>query len=732
MMDYEAWQRSNDEYLGIAVDWIRARLMSISPTASPAAPPPLHEALITPPPRASTPVSETDEPSFWHRFTARERRASGQTTAIPIASPKLIAPSGASSSDPVADAAELLRQLREREAADPPPALVTLGARLGLSEFERNVLLLVCANEMHTRVAAQCAAAQAEPARPYPTFALAMAMFEGPSWDVLSPERPLRYWRLVEIAQPLGVPLMASALRADERIVNFVKGLNYLDDRLASVATPLDLPRLGVALPASHAEAVEHATTMIRARTTATRAALVQLTGVDGPTKQLVATQVVEAMGRELYHAAAEALPTSASEVELFARLWDREATLMPVALYLEEPTGDGAAAESAATSLERLVTRVRSLVFVATREPRALRLVSPVLVEVGRPTSAEQRAIWRTLLLNVDARVPDQLSAQFDLGVAMIERVVEEVAVSAAGATPTEGALWAACLAVTRPRLDQLARRIDTRATWDDLVLAPEQVSTLKQLVAQVAGRSRVYDDWGWGERMNRGLGITALFAGESGTGKTMAAEVIARELGLDLYRIDLAGVVSKYIGETEKNLRRVFDAAESGGAILLFDEADALFGKRSEVKDSHDRYANVEINYLLQRLEAYRGLAILTTNMKSAMDPAFTRRLRFIVDFPFPGVAERQRMWSGVFPAETERVDLDLDRLSRFAITGGSIHNVALNAAFLAAHAGEPVTMTRVLEAMRAEYRKLSRPVTEAEFRNLVVAERAAEVRA
>ena len=210
------------------------------------------------------------------------------------------------------------------------------------------------------------------------------------------------------------------------------------------------------------------------------------------------------------------------------------------------------------------------------------------------------------------------------------------------------------------------------------------------------------------------------------------MAAEVIARELRLDLYRIDLAGVVSKYIGETAKNLRRVFDAAEAGGAILLFDEADALFGKRSEVKDSHDRYANVEINYLLQRLEAYRGLAILTTNMKSALDPAFTRRLRFIVDFPFPGVAERKRMWSGVFPADTERAELDLERLARFAITGGSIHNVALNAAFLAAHAREPVTMARVLEAMRAEYRKLSRPVTEAEFRNLIVAARGAEVHA
>jgi SpoVK/Ycf46/Vps4 family AAA+-type ATPase len=370
--------------------------------------------------------------------------------------------------------------------------------------------------------------------------------------------------------------------------------------------------------------------------------------------------------------------------------------------------------------------------VFVSSREPRQLRGTVPVLVDVARPTAAEQRAVWRSLLADADAAAPDRLSAQFDLSVPVIERVAHDARAGSDGAPPSVDALWAASLAVTRPRLEQLARRIDARATWDDLVLPAEQLSTLWQLVAQVAQRSRVYEDWGWGGRMNRGLGITALFAGESGTGKTMAAEVIARELRLDVYRIDLSGVVSKYIGETEKNLRRVFDAAEAGGAILLFDEADALFGKRSEVKDSHDRYANVEINYLLQRLEAYRGLAILTTNMKAAMDQAFTRRLRFVVDFPFPGIAERQRMWSQVFPAETERAELDIDRLARFALTGGSIHNVALNAAFLAAHAGEPVTMPRVLEALRGEYRKLARPVTEADFRALVAVDGGGAARA
>ena len=228
-----------------------------------------------------------------------------------------------------------------------------------------------------------------------------------------------------------------------------------------------------------------------------------------------------------------------------------------------------------------------------------------------------------------------------------------------------------------------------------------------------------RVYDDWSFRQRMNRGLGISALFAGESGTGKTMAAEVIANDLHLNLYRIDLSAVVSKYIGETEKNLRRLFDAAEDGGAILFFDEADALFGKRSEVKDSHDRYANIEINYLLQRMESYCGLAVLATNMKSALDTAFLRRLRFIVNFAFPSQADRTRIWAKVFPPQTPTAGLDYDRLARFNLTGGSIHNAALNAAFMAAQTGTPVAMGHVLTAVRAEFRKLERAVNEADFR-------------
>jgi SpoVK/Ycf46/Vps4 family AAA+-type ATPase len=301
-------------------------------------------------------------------------------------------------------------------------------------------------------------------------------------------------------------------------------------------------------------------------------------------------------------------------------------------------------------------------------------------------------------------------LATQFDLSAANIR------AAAAQAASPED--LWDSCRSQARPRLDDLAQRIETRAGWSELVLPTPQMATLREISAHVRRRAQVYETWGFAEKCMRGLGISALFAGASGTGKTLAAEVLANELRLDLYKIDLSHVVSKYIGETEKNLRRVFDAAEEGGAILLFDEADALFGKRSEVKDSRDRYANIEVSYLLQRMEAYRGLAILTTNMKDAIDPAFLRRIRFLVQFPFPDMAERIEIWRRMFPERTPVDGLDVSRLAKLHVAGGNIRNIALNAAFLAADSGEPVRMSHVLRAARTEYAKIEKPLTPAEI--------------
>jgi SpoVK/Ycf46/Vps4 family AAA+-type ATPase len=310
-------------------------------------------------------------------------------------------------------------------------------------------------------------------------------------------------------------------------------------------------------------------------------------------------------------------------------------------------------------------------------------------------------------------------LAGQFNLNLGEIRRVASLASKMSAEKGSTAEHLWSICRDLTRPRLNALAEHLDVKATWKDLVLPDEQMALMRQIAGQVRERRRVYDLWGFARTMNRGFGISALFAGESGTGKTMAAEVLANHLKLNLYRIDLSAVVSKYIGETEKNLRRLFDAAECGGAILFFDEADALFGKRSEVKDSHDRYANIEINYLLQRMEAFSGLAILATNMKSALDPAFMRRLRFLVKMPFPGLKERRLIWEKALPEETPKKELDYDRLARLNISGGNIHSIALNAAFMAAQDGEAVTMQILFDAARAEMRKLEKPFNEAEFR-------------
>jgi SpoVK/Ycf46/Vps4 family AAA+-type ATPase len=232
------------------------------------------------------------------------------------------------------------------------------------------------------------------------------------------------------------------------------------------------------------------------------------------------------------------------------------------------------------------------------------------------------------------------------------------------------------------------------------------------------------VYEEWGFSESGSRGLGISGLFVGGSGTGKTLAAEILGASLELDVYRIDLSSVVSKWIGETEKNLRRIFDAADEGGAILLFDEADALFGKRSEVKDSHDRHANIEVSYLLQRLEAYRGLAILTTNLKNNIDDAFMRRIRFIVEFPFPEASERLEIWKNIFPEKISTDTLNYKRLAQLNVSGGNIRNIAINAAFLAAGEGceQIVGMEHLLKAARTEYAKIGRTLTATELKGWV----------
>ena len=606
----------------------------------------------------------------------------------------------------------------ESQPSSAPPALETLSRRLGLSAFERAILLLCAGVELDASFAGVCGAAQGNPARAYPTFGLALATLAEPHWSALAPSAPLRRWRLIEIASQPGTPLTVAPLRIDERVLHYLTGIHHLDERLVGLVEPVEGEDL---VPSHLALARQIATTWTQA---AARLPVIQLCGSDEAARWAIAAAGCAGARLDLWAVAAHHLPTTPGELEGFVRLWEREASLTSSALIVEAESVERADAR-AVGQVARLIERVHGPVLLSTRDRwRPLRRDMRTL-EVEKPTRDEQRRVWQALLGEATARVNGHLGAlvsQFNFTVPAIRASVQEALGSGAEGEALARALWDAGRAQARPRLEDLAQRIVSRSTWDDLVLPEAERAMLREIAAHVAHRTTVYETWGFQALGTRGLGISALFAGASGTGKTMAAEVLAEALRLDLYRIDLSGVVSKYIGETEKNLRRVFDAAEDGGAILFFDEADALFGKRSEVKDSHDRYANIEINYLLQRMESYQGLAVLATNMKGALDPAFLRRIRFVVNFPFPDAAQRAELWRRMFPPPTPTEGLDVVTLARLSIAGGNIRNIALNAAFLAAQAAEPVRMPHILRAVRSEYAKLERPLSETETRDFV----------
>ncbi len=605
------------------------------------------------------------------------------------------------------------------QAMPAPSALEHLASLFGLSAFERDVLLLCAGVELDSAFAALCATAQGDVRRTSPTFSLALAALPAAHWSALSPAAPLRRWRLIELGA--GEALTTSPLRIDERVLHYLTGLLHLDERLQSL-----LERLPAAqeLPPSHRSVSYRLIEMWSRAVDASSWPVIQLCGGEQADKRAVAAAACNATGIQLYSLRASDAPASPGEREALARLWEREALLSESALLVDCEDAEGAEQLRAPLAL---VESLRGPVIVIAREPVPIRRRPTLRLDVNRLSAAEQQVLWQNALGPLAPQLNGQLGrlvAQFNLSAPTIYAASIEVSRDPARleAEALEARLWNACRIQARPRLDDLAQRIEPTAIWDDLVLPELQRQTLREIAAHVRQRVRVYEHWGFASKGARGLGISALFAGPSGTGKTMAAEVLANELRLDLYHIDLSRVVSKYIGETEANLRRVFDAAETGGAILLFDEADALFGKRSEVKDSRDRYANIEVSYLLQRMEAYRGLAILTTNMKNALDTAFLRRLRFVVQFPFPDTGQRAEIWRRIFPHSTPTQSLEVERLARLNMAGGNIRNIALNAAFLAADAGEPVRMGHILRAVRSEYAKLEKGLTEAEIRDWV----------
>ncbi len=598
----------------------------------------------------------------------------------------------------------------DRSAGPQESALDALVHRFGLTSFERDVLVLAAGTELDAGFATLLAKATGQtPGQA--TFSLALAALPDAHWSAITPAAPLRRWRLIDVAP--GHALVASPLRIDERVLHFLVGTPHPEERLRGiVAHSAPAAPAPIARPAQ----VERLVAAWSGRS-AGRSPVIALHGGDAELRRAMAAAVAAGLGLGMLTVRIDRVPAAPDERVDLLRLLERECALSDAVLLLDE-------AETPERGHDRgLLDALDVLdvpVIVSATHPPAGTDRAIINAEVEPLSHIELRGLWQAALGEGVTQwngALDRVAGCFRLGPAGVSAVG-----AALRATPdapvTEDRLWGLCRTWARPRLDGLARRISPAATWRDLVLPPAQLDMLRSIALHVRHRLTVHEDWGFADRSGRGTGIAALFAGPSGTGKTMAAEVLANELDFDLYRIDLSQVVSKYIGETEKNLRRVFDAAEGGSAILLFDEADALFGKRSEVKDSHDRYANIEVSYLLQRMEVYRGLAILTTNLAAAIDPAFLRRLRFSVTFPFPDAASRTEIWRRVFPDRAPTDGLDPTRLARLSIPGGNIRNIALHAAFFAADAVEPVRMQHVLRAARLEYAKLERTLTESEM--------------
>jgi hypothetical protein len=601
-------------------------------------------------------------------------------------------------------------------SAGPPPepigpdGLDRLVQRCRLSPFERDTLVLAAGVELDDGIAGLCAQAHGDPTWSWASYGLALRVLPDGHWDALDPRRPLRGLALLE-HDPRAGGLTIARLRVDERVLLALLGLDAVDEQLAEYAAVLE-PQSGL-LPRPYARHLE---------------ALAR--GVGGPVLLRGEREPREALVRALadvlgapraWQFSALALPDEVTHLTSLVRRAAREVRLTsaPVTVVLDDAdpgqlaAGRGFAHRLAAAGVP---------VIASSPAPVSGLPAAAEVMDLEQLDLADHLAVWRQALGPASAGLNghlDRLASQFRLPGDQLRALATQVDASAAAAPDVLAQrLWSACRVRSRADLDGLAERIVPAARWSDLVLPERELTALRDLLRHARHRTTVFETWQVTGSSRTGTGVSALFAGPSGTGKSLAAEVIAGELDVDVYRVDLSQIVSKYIGETEKNLRRVTEAAERSGAVLVIDEADALFGQRSEVRDSHDRYANIEVSYLLQRMEHYRGLAVLTTNLRANVDDAFVRRLAFILTFPFPDQDARRALWERAFGPRVPVGELDHERLAQLTLTGGSIRNVAVHAAFRAAERGDAVTMGDLLRSAYSEYDKLERPLTPTEL--------------
>ena len=619
-------------------------------------------------------------------------------------------------------------------------SLPCLGQMFALSAIEMQVIVICLAPELDRRYDSLYAYLQDDITRKKPSVDLVLQLL-GDSreqrWQLrhllTGHARLLRSGILQSVHDPLspsGSSDLAMFLKVDRRIVDFIIGNNAVDSRLNSYtrllppAVKLDAVAVTPEVKSRLLSLVSHHTKreIIREKM------VISLHGPAGTGKTTLAQAICRELQCPMLVLDLDLLPIGDEEWENSMRLALREGLLTRSILFFDNIDVLTERADRGRTLLKKTARAIAEygwLVFMAGEKTWSgeeyfddLQFLS---IAVPAPQVPIRERFWQEML----AAEPTDISRKWSARLARRFALTPGQIVAAARLANTLQAghgrdrklsisgLYAACRSQSHHKLAELSVKIEAQHSWADLVLPEEKTSLLKEICAQIRQQHRVFSEWGFEHKVSYGRGLSVLFSGPPGTGKTMAAQVMAAELQLDLYRIDLSSMVSKYIGETEKNLSRIFAEARRSNAILFFDEADALFGKRTEVKDAHDRYANIETSYLLQKMEEYEGMVILATNLRSNMDEAFTRRIRFIVEFPFPDAALRARIWQNHFPGEAPvREGIDYDYLSRrFQVAGGSIRNIVLNTAFLAAESNEEISMEHIMHGVRREFEKIGK---------------------
>ncbi|MDT3435985.1 ATP-binding protein [Haloarcula sp. 1CSR25-25] len=615
-------------------------------------------------------------------------------------------------------------EIRERRRASADAgatvSLDRLVDRFDLPPLARDALLVATAPDIDEKYATVYAYLQDDATRRRPTVGFILGVLDEADHlrdrTLFTAGSPLVDDNLVRVGGD--GPLPTQTVSVDPRVVGYLLGEEATDPRLSSVVSTTDPTRSPDSLDVS--DDARRVFAALNDERPTSSPPMIALHGPAGTGKAArVEAMCAERDGPLLTLDAGRV--DDASFGDVLARL-EREARLRGSAVTLDGVLDD---TERATAAVDRLDTLPTAVFLTGTNQPSTdLRSIPTdhdfVPISVDQVDYEARRRYWA----NRDDRPPDldpeRVASTFRLSRGAIDAAMDMAAASAraAGTEPTAEHVYAACRAQSSEELTDLATRVDPVYDWEDIVLPAQTETQLREVSSRLADRGTVYVDWGFADETSLGNGLIALFSGPSGTGKTMAAEVIANAAGLDLYKIDLAAVVSKYVGETESNLGRIFDEAADSDAVLLFDEADALFGERSEVSDAHDRYANVEVDYLLQRVEEHDGAVLLTTNLESNIDDAFLRRVHLSVDFPLPDRAARAEIWRRVFPADAPVGDLDYDYLARLDFTGGNIRNIALSAAFFAADEGTTVEMEQVVRAAKRECQKIGRPIQTAQF--------------